>query len=145
MINSLKCFTFLNNRCVKSERGTYPSGIINRRCTQFLHICLFHLIFYKTPLSLLQVGWILFTCNFIKMLKQLCVGFLSLGDVFAGGNFGVCRVAGLCFTWKYYLCPRDLWWLCCGAFLSCNHHLIVEQKKTKLQLKTHAFKIWGLG
>lgn len=69
--------------------------------------------------------------QFCQNVRTADVGFLSLGDVFADGNFGVCRVAGLCFTWKYYLCPRDLWWLCYGAFLSCNHCLYRRTKKKK--------------
>lgn len=79
--------------------------------------------------------------------------FLFLGDFFCpDGNFCVRRVVGLCFTWKYYLYPHDLWWLFNCASLSWNHLLYRRtgknknrEKEKRKQHELRAFKIWGLG
>lgn len=110
----------------------------------FTHLSVFWPTFYKTPPLLLHVGWISFTCNSVKMLKQLHVWFFFSPWclVFQMETFVPTGVARLCFTWKYYLYPHDLWWLFSCAFLSQHHHLYCRTEGNKKH-KTHAR--WGLG
>lgn len=123
----------------------------------FTPLSVFWLTFWKTPLLLRQAGRILFTCSSVKMLKEIDVCFLSLLTCFPEGKFCVHGIVDLCFTWKYCLCPHDLWWLFSCSLLSWNHLLYcrIEEKNQrnrlccrlegKNQRKTHALKMWGLG